>query len=56
MFYFSGSEDLVATLVETNGEWQRETLRPASSTVETTVCSSVGLFARVERWTDLQTG
>jgi RHS repeat-associated protein len=61
VFILSGSEDLVPVLVEANGKWQRETLPTRildgrSYRVQRYRPRIEGLFARVERWTDLQTG
>lgn len=61
VFILSGSEDLVPLLVKVNGEWQRETLPPPNVDgedyrVERYRPRVEGLFARVERWTNLDTG
>jgi RHS repeat-associated protein len=61
VFILSGSEDLVPALVEANGEWQRETLPTQILDGENYGVQRYrprieGLFARVERWTNLQTG
>jgi RHS repeat-associated protein len=60
-FVLSGAEDLVPVLVEANGEWQRETLPTRILDGEDYRIQRYrprieGLFARVERWTNLQTG
>ena len=61
VFVLSGSEDLVPVLAEANGEWHRETLPVRildgnSYSVQRYRPRIEGLFARVERWTELQTG
>jgi hypothetical protein len=58
VFILSGAEDLVPVLVNQNGEWQREQF---DSDVGTFVIQRYrprieGLFARIERWTNKQTG
>src|SRR5262249_788510 len=61
VFILSGAEDLVPVLVEVGGQWQRE--RPPPRTVDGVEYRIQsyrprveGLFARIERWTNLQTG
>ncbi len=61
VFILSGSEDLVPVLVEANGEWQRETLPTRildgeNYRVQRYRPRIEGLFARIERWTNLQKG
>jgi RHS repeat-associated protein len=61
VFILSGSEDLVPVLAEVNGEWQHETLPTRilggeNYRVQRYRPRIEGLFARVERWTDVQTG
>lgn len=61
VFILSGSEDLVPVLVEANGDWQHESLPPRMLDGENYRIQRYrprveGLFARVERWTNLQTG
>src|SRR5687768_1980509 len=60
VFILSGSEDLVPLLVHNNGKWQR---RPVTRTIGTTDYRvqlyrprTEGLFARIERWTNIDTG
>lgn len=61
VFILSGSEDLVPLLVEDDGQWRR---KHEERTLDNGVTYSVsyyrprieGLFARIERWTNLQTG
>ena len=60
VFILSGSEDLVPLLVKVGDQWQRET---ATRTVDGITYRIQqyrprieGLFSRIERWTDLQTG
>src|SRR5215510_3735406 len=61
VFILSGAEDLVPDLVEVNGQWQRESL-PIRTVGEVEYRIQryrpriEGLFARIERWTSLQTG
>ncbi|HEX5736593.1 MAG TPA: SpvB/TcaC N-terminal domain-containing protein [Blastocatellia bacterium] len=60
VFILSGAEDLVPVLSEDNGEWQRQPSSRVVEGVEYDVQSyrprTEGLFARIERWTDRQTG
>ncbi len=60
VFVLSGAEDLVPVLVEDGGEWTRHSeLRTLGETpyrVERYRPRIEGLFSRVERWTDQQTG
>lgn len=60
-FILSGAEDLVPVLVEVGGKWQRQ--EPVIRNVNGADYSIMlyrprieGLFARVERWTDLGSG
>lgn len=61
VFVLSGAEDLVPVLVEVAGHWQGETL-PTRIVDGTTYGVRryrpriEGLFSRIERWTDIQTG
>jgi RHS repeat-associated protein len=60
VFILSGSEDLVPVLGEANGEWERETLPNRlvdgnNYRVQRYRPRIEELFARVERWTNLQT-
>ena len=61
VFILSGAEDLQPALIKSGDEWIRET--PAAPVVggvpyrvERYVPRTEGLFIRVERWTDLQSG
>jgi hypothetical protein len=61
VFILSGAEDLVPVLVKVNGQWQRETLPPRTLNGEDYKIQGYrprieGLFARIECWTNLQTG
>jgi len=60
IFILSGAEDLVPVLVNDNGVWRRQPFdSPASEagyTVQRYRPRIEGLFARIERWTDKQTG
>jgi len=61
VFILSGSEDLVPVLVEATGDWQRDVLPTRfldgkNYRVQRYQPRIEGLFARIERWTDLQTG
>jgi RHS repeat-associated protein len=61
VFILSGAEDLVPVLVESNGDWQREGLPTRVFDGEDYRIQRYrprieGLFARIERWTNLQTG
>lgn len=61
VFILSGAEDLVPVLAEANGDWQREALPTRvvggeNYRVQRYRPRIEGLFARVERWTNLQTG
>jgi RHS repeat-associated protein len=60
-FLLSGSEDLVPMLAESNGDWLPETLPTRTVggedySVRRYRPRTEGLFARIERWTSLQTG
>ncbi len=61
VFILSGSEDLVPLLVEEHGEWQRKhtcrTLEDGTIYIIHYYRPRIeGLFARIERWTNEQTG
>ncbi|MGE5290320.1 MAG: SpvB/TcaC N-terminal domain-containing protein [Micromonosporaceae bacterium] len=61
VFILSGAEDLVPVLVKAGGRWQRKKpdLRRIDGVqyrVERYRPRAEGLFARIERWTDIQTG
>lgn len=61
VFVLSGAEDLVPVLEQTPGGWVREVLPPRNVNGEDFRIQRYrprveGLFARVERWTSLQTG
>jgi RHS repeat-associated protein len=61
VFILAGAEDLVPVLIETNGSWIRETLPPRNLNGENYEVQRYrprveGLFARVERWMNLQSG
>jgi RHS repeat-associated protein len=61
VFILSGAEDLVPVLAERGGRWRRETLPTRTSGGEEYEVQRYrprveGLFARIERWTSLQTG
>jgi len=61
VFILSGAEDLVPVLVEANSDWHREELPTRlldgeDYRVQRYRPRIEGLFARVERWTNLQTG
>ena len=62
VFILSGAEDLVPVLVNQNGEWQQEKLPDrilpdgSSFTIHRYRPRIEGLFARIERWTNKQTG
>lgn len=61
VFILSGAEDLVPVLVESGGQWQRENLPPRTvDGVEYRIQRYrpriEGLFARIEHWTNLQSG
>ena len=61
VYILSGAEDLVPVLVEANGQWQRSTDPPRTvDGVEYSIQRYrpriEGLFARIERWTNLKTG
>lgn len=60
VFILSGSEDLVPVLVHSEGKWDRS---PVDRTIGETVYKVQpyqprieGLFARIERWTNIKTG
>src|SRR2546422_7404275 len=61
VFLLSGAEDLVPVLVEVGGKWQPETV-PDREIDGTTYRIRryrpriEGLFARIERWTDIESG
>ena len=57
VFILSGAEDLVPVLVESGGQWQRESLPPRTVDgkayrIERYRPRIEGLFARIERWTN----
>jgi RHS repeat-associated protein len=61
VFILSGSEDLVPVLTEVNGDWQPEALpnrvfEGENYRVQLYRPRIEGLFARIERWTNLRTG
>lgn len=60
VFILSDSEDLVPVLVEENGAWTRQpiarTVEGIDYRIERYRPRIEGLFARIERWTSLQTG
>jgi YD repeat-containing protein len=60
VFILSGAEDLVPVLVEVGGQWQRASsermLDGVAYAVQRYRPRIEGLFARIERWTDKQTG
>jgi hypothetical protein len=60
IFILSGAEDLVPVLVGKNGKWERDSFdSPATEpayTVQQYRPRIEELFARIERWTDKQTG
>ncbi len=61
VFVLSGAEDLVPELVEVGGQWRREALDPrlvdgVEYRIERYRPRVEGLFARIERWTQMQTG
>jgi hypothetical protein len=61
VFILSGAEDLVPVLVESGGQWRRETLPPRMVDAEMYKIDRYrsrieGLFARIEHWTNAQTG
>ena len=58
VFILSGEEDLVPVMVEVGGKWQRETLPPrrVNGIAYRVACYRPrieGLFARIERWTNV---
>jgi RHS repeat-associated protein len=60
VFIISGAEDLVPVLVEEAGQWNRQSIERTVDGVEYRIQifrpRIEGLFARIERWTNLQTG
>ena len=60
VFIISGAEDLVPVLVEEAGQWLRQpverTVDGATYRIQNFRPRTEGLFARIERWTNLQTG
>ena len=60
VFIISGAEDLVPVLVEEAGQWNRQSIERTVDGVEYRIQNFrpriEGLFARIERWTNLQTG
>lgn len=61
VYILSGAEDLVPTLVESKGGWVREPVSPRVVENKTYNIQRYrprieGLFARIERWTEITTG
>ena len=58
VFILSGAEDLVPVLVNQDGEWQRDLFDSDDGTfaIQRYRPRIEGLFARIERWTNKQTG
>jgi hypothetical protein len=60
VFILSGAEDLVPVLVEVGGQWQRDAKVRNVDGVDYRIQRyrprTEGLFARIERWTDVDTG
>ena len=60
VFILSGAEDLVPILVNVGGQWQRDTVTRTVDGLTYQVQGYrpriEGLFSRIERWTDVQTG
>src|SRR2546422_1001687 len=61
VFILSGAEDLVPVLVEAGQKWERETLPPRTVDGKEYEIRRYrprieGLFARIERWTNVQSG
>lgn len=60
VFIISGAEDLVPVLVEEGGQWRPQSTVRTVDAVEYRIQGFrpriEGLFARIERWTNLQTG
>jgi len=58
VFILSGAEDLVPVLVNQDGEWQRDSFDTDDGTFTILRYRPriEGLFARIERWTNKQTG
>jgi RHS repeat-associated protein len=58
VFILSGAEDLVPVLVNQNGQWQRDPLDSddGAFVIQRYRPRIEGLFARIERWTNKQTG
>jgi RHS repeat-associated protein len=60
IFILSGAEDLVPVLVKVTGRWQYDTtIRTVDGRnyrIQRYRPRTEGLFARIERWTDVQTG
>src|SRR5690606_27315851 len=61
VFILSGAEDLVPVLVEKEGQWQLEMVPPrvvdgVAYTISRYRPRLEGLFARIERWTNRDTG
>lgn len=59
-FILSGGEDLVPVLVEAEGQWEREplvrTINGVGYRIQAYRPRSEGLFSRIERWTNRDTG
>lgn len=60
VFMLSGAEDLVPSMINVGQQWQREestrTVAGISYRIQSYRPRIEGLFSRIERWTDLQTG
>jgi Salmonella virulence plasmid 65kDa B protein len=61
VFILSGAEDLVPVLIERDGTWEREQIPPRTINGHTYHIQRYrprieGLFARIERWTNVTTG
>lgn len=60
VFILAGCEDLVPALVEAGGQWSRDprtrTIGSAEYSVQSYRPRIEGLYARVERWTEVQSG
>ena len=60
VFLLSGAEDLVPVLAKVNGKWERQpetrTVDEVDYLVQGYRPRTEGLFSRIERWTDVETG
>jgi len=60
VFILSGAEDLVPMLIEAGGQWQRDSQARSVNGVDYRIQRYrpriEGLFARIERWTNLESG